>query len=103
MRYDENRKEAITKTEKKGYNKDRDENRKKGITDTEKKGYNKDRDENRKRGNNGDREKGNDEEKKGNIKDFISDIAFYLFKLVYFPTISLRKYSCTRVSSLSSG
>ena len=26
-----------------------------------------------------------------------------LFKLVYFPTISLRKYSCTRVSSLSSG
>ena len=33
----------------------------------------------------------------------LSDIAFYLFKLVYFPTISLRKYSCTRVSSLSSG
>lgn len=47
-------------------------------------------------------EKGNDE-KKGNVKDFLSDIAFYLFKLVYFPTISLRKYSCTRVSSLSSG
>lgn len=49
------------------------------------------------------KKKGNDEEKKGNIEDFLSDIAFYLFKLVYFPTISLRKYSCTRVSSLSSG
>ena len=122
MRYDENRKEAITKTEKKGYNKDRDEDRKRGNNGDREKGYNKDRDEDRKRGNNGDREKGYNKDrdenrkkgitktekkvmtkKKGNIEDFLSDIAFYLFKLVYFPTISLRKYSCTRVSSLSSG
>ena len=102
MRYDENRKEAITKTEKKGYNKDRDENRKKEITETEKDGYNKDRDENRKKGIT-ETEKKVMTKKKGNIEDFLSDIAFYLFKLVYFPTISLRKYSCTRVSSLSSG
>ena len=76
MRYDENRKEAITKTEKKGYNKDRAENRKKGITETEKKGDNKDRDENRKKGNNGDREKGNDEEKKAMSKIIYPTLPF---------------------------
>ena len=76
MRYDENRKEAITETEKKGYNKDRDEDRKRDNNGDREKGYNKDRDENRKRGNNGDREKGNDEEKKAISKIFYPTLPF---------------------------